>query len=508
VTQTSLPLPPAATPPATAASGLPFGLSPARAALLLAALATLLHVAYAGALALTPQEAYYWQWSRHLDLSYFDHPPLAAWTIRLFTAAFGDSERSVRLAAALHTSIFCLFFFLAGRRLFGPRVALLALAAMLVVPFFSIGQTIITPDGPMVAGWVAALYFTIRALDEERGAWLLAAGVAVGLSMLGKYTGALLAPQILAVLLLDARGRRLLATPWPWLAILVAAAAFSPVVVWNARHGWASVAYQTTRRGAEMTHLDPMLTARFVGLQSLGVSPILWVVLVVAALAAARRWREPSMRTCALFSVPLLVLLFAVSPLHWVKLNWGAPAYPTALLAAAALYAEDPPRRRTLALASLGLAAFASLYMHLVPVVPALPFSARDETSSGWRELAARVDSELGRIPGRPFVVGCYYKTASELAFYLPGRPETFSGNVFGDPGLQYDYWPGAEALLGREGIVVVDARDGGYCRRRGEVCEPLQALEPLTVRRGQGVVTTFGLYRCRYPASLLGLAR
>jgi len=506
VTRTSLPLPPP--PPPPAASGLPFGLSPARAAFLLAALATLLHVAYAGALALTPQEAYYWQWSRHLDLSYFDHPPLASWTIRLFTSLLGDSERSIRLAAAFHTSAFCVFFFLAGRRLFGPRVALLALASMLVVPFFSIGQTIITPDGPMVAGWVAALYFTVRALDEERGAWLLAAGAAVGLSMLGKYTGALLAPQILAVLLLDARGRRLLATPWPWLAVVLTAAIFSPVVVWNARHGWASLAYQTTRRGAEMTHLDPMLTARFVGLQSLAVSPVLWVVLVAAAVAAARRWREPSMRICALFSVPLLALLLAVSPLHWVKLNWGAPAYPTALLAAAALYAQDPPRRRRLALASLGLAAFASLYMHLVPVVPTLPFPARDETSSGWRELAARVDAELARMPGRPFVVGCYYKTASELAFYLPGRPETFSGNVFGDAGLQYDYWPGAEALLGREGIVVVDARDGGYCRRRGEVCEDLRKLEPLPVRRGQSVVTTFDLYRCRYPASMLGLAR
>ena len=503
MTRTSLPLP----PPAPAASGLPFGLSHARAAFLLVALATLLHVAYAGALALTPQEAYYWQWSRHLDLSYFDHPPLASWTIRFFTALFGDSERSIRLAAAFHTSIFCLFLFLAGRRLFGPRVALLAVASMLVVPFLSIGQTIITPDGPMVAGWVAALYFTVRALDEERGAWLLAAGAAVGLSMLGKYTGALLAPQILAVLLLDARGRRLLATPWPWLALVLTAAIFSPVVIWNARHGWASIAYQSTRRGAEMTHLDPMLTARFVGLQSLAVSPILWVVLLVAAVASARRWRDPPWRICALFSVPLLVLLFAVSPLHWVKLNWGAPAYPAALLAAAALYAEDPPRRRGLAFASLGLAALASLYMHLVPVVPSLPFSARDETSSGWRELAVRVEAELARIPGQPFVVGCYYKAASELAFYLPGRPETYSGNVFGDPGLQYDYWPGAEKLLGREGIVVVDGRDG-YCARRGEVCEPLERLEPLTVRRGRGVVTTFDLYRCRFPPSLLGLAR
>jgi 4-amino-4-deoxy-L-arabinose transferase-like glycosyltransferase len=62
-----------------------------RRALLLFAAVTVFHVAYAGWLALSPQEAYYWEWSRRLDLSYFDHPPLAAWTIRLCTALLGDS---------------------------------------------------------------------------------------------------------------------------------------------------------------------------------------------------------------------------------------------------------------------------------------------------------------------------------------------------------------------------------------------------------------------------------
>lgn len=222
--------------------------SPARAALALVALATALHVLYAGWIPLAPQEAYYWQWSRHLDLSYFDHPPLAAWTIRLATDLFGHSERSIRLAAALHSVLFCLFFFLAGRRLFGPAAALLSLGTMLLTPLFALGQTVITPDGPLLAGWAAALYCTVRAVDEERGPWLLAAGAAAGLACLGKYTGFLLFPQMLAALLLDPRGRRLLRTPWPWLGVALAAAAFSPVVWWNARHEWASFGYQTASR--------------------------------------------------------------------------------------------------------------------------------------------------------------------------------------------------------------------------------------------------------------------
>ena len=46
-----------------------------------------------------PRRAYYWEWARRLDLSYFDHPPLAAWTIALTTASSATLERALRLAA-------------------------------------------------------------------------------------------------------------------------------------------------------------------------------------------------------------------------------------------------------------------------------------------------------------------------------------------------------------------------------------------------------------------------
>ncbi len=423
------------------------------------------------------------------------------------TEAFGTSARSIRLAAALHSTLLSLFLFLAGRRLFGGRTALLALAVMLATPLFGLGQTVITPDGPLLSGWVAALYLTARALDEERGEWLLAAGAAAGAACLGKYPGLLLLPQILGALLLDPRGRRLLRTPWPWLGAVLAAALFSPVVLWNAGHGWASFGFQTSGRAAQVSGLDLRLTGRFLGLQALAASPVLLVALLVASAAAAWRWRDPAFRLCALFSTPLLLLLVLVSPLHWVKMNWGAPAYPAALLAAAAFWRERPERWRGLGAAAVGLALLGSAYMHLVPLVPALPFPARDETTSGWTELAARVEAERRRLGDDPFVAGCDYKTASELAFHLPGRPETQSASAFGEPGLQYGYWLDRVPLAGRNGLVVFDPRSPSQCRERArEICRPLDALEPLTVRRGRAAITTFEIYRCRYPATLLGL--
>jgi hypothetical protein len=481
-------------PPAASSSRRP--LSDAALAFLLVAFSTALHVAYAGSLPLTPQEAYYWQYARHPALSYFDHPPMAAWTIRAFTLLLGDSERVVRLAAASWSAVFCLFFFLAGRRLLGGRAALAATATMLVTPFFSLGQTIITPDGPLVAGWIAAFYFTVRALQDERPAWLLAAGLAAGVASLGKYTGFLLLPQILAALLLDARGRRMLRGPYPWIGAALAVAAFSPVVAWNATHGWASFGFQFGKRGHDM-HLEPVLVGRFFGLQALVVSPLLFLVLLASMAAAVRRWRDATMRLCALFSVPMMALWTVVSPFHWVKMNWAVPVYPTALLAAVAIHAARPDRWRRLVVATVSLAAFSTLYLTLMPVVPALPFPARDDTTAGWRELAARVEAERAGtdLP----VVGCFYRTASTLAFNLPGRPETFSSNAFGEPGLAYDFWADPRTLAGREILLVLDDRDAGWCRARDERCAPLVPLAPLEVRRAGSRVTTFRLWRCGY---------
>jgi 4-amino-4-deoxy-L-arabinose transferase-like glycosyltransferase len=477
-------------------------LTATRAALLLVGGSLLAHVAYAGLVALSPQEAYYWSWGRRLALSYFDHPPLASWTIRAATEAFGTSERAIRLAAAFHSGLFFLFLFLAGRRLFSDRVALLATAFALLAPITSLGQVVITPDGPLLSGWAACLYFTVRALDEEDGRWLLAAGLAAGLAALGKYTAFLLVPQLGLALLLDPRGRRLIASPWPWLGLGLAGLVFSPVLLWNADRHFVSFLFQSEGRTSTFA-LNPALVGRFMGLQALSVSPLLWLALMAAPFLAARRWREPSFRVAAVFSLPLVLLMLLISPFHWVKMNWGAPAYPAALLAGAALAAERWDRAwvRRFTWSAGALAAVFSLYTHLMPLWPALPFPARDEMFAGWRQLAVRVDAERRAMGGDPLVVGCTYKPAAELSFYLPGRPRTQSAGVFGENGLQFDEWLDPAAVRGRPLLLVIDPRERRTCARKSEVCATLDRLEPEVVRRGDALVTSFELYRCQVRA-------
>lgn len=470
------------------------------AALGLLALSVAFHVFYAGLFALSPQEAYYWEWSRHLDLSYFDHPPLAAWTIRAATAIMGDSERAIRAAAAFHAALFSGFLWLTGRRLFGSGAALAAMAAAAAVPLFSLGQVTITPDGPLVSGWAMALYFTVRALEDDEPRWLLASGLGAGWAVLGKYTGFLLFPQILLALLLDPRGRRHLRTVWPWLGAALGLALFAPVLLWNARHAGASLAFQTTGRAATAA-FRPILVARYLGLQAALVTPLALLGLVGAAIASFRLRARLPYRICAVFSLPLLGVATLISPFVWVKGNWVAAAYASALLAGAALALERGGRTFRLAVAAVGLGLAGTAYAHLVPLTSAVPFPARDEVSAGWRALAERVNVERERTPEDEFIAGCNYKVSAELAYYLPGQPRTLSGEIAGDHGLQYRYWFRPEAIAGRPGIVVMDERERGTCRRLTEACRDLSPLEPLTVWRGTDRVTTFRLWRCTYVA-------
>ena len=56
------------------------------------AFAVLLRLIYLGTAELIPDEAYYWNYAQHMDLSFYDHPPMVAWLIWLGTAIFGNTE--------------------------------------------------------------------------------------------------------------------------------------------------------------------------------------------------------------------------------------------------------------------------------------------------------------------------------------------------------------------------------------------------------------------------------
>ncbi len=66
---------------------------------------------------LMPQDAYYYLYGQNLSLSYFDHPGMIGYILRIFTDVFGQSIFVVKLAdftissLLLFVFIDCLHFF-------------------------------------------------------------------------------------------------------------------------------------------------------------------------------------------------------------------------------------------------------------------------------------------------------------------------------------------------------------------------------------------------------------
>ena len=135
---------------------------------------------------LYPDEAQYWFWAQHPAFGYYSKPPLIAWLIALTTAAFGDSEFAVRLAAPLLHAAAAVLVYLIAARLYDRRIGFWAALAYATMPGVSLSAFIISTDAALLPCWAAALYALVRAREPGGERWWLAVGAAAGLGLLAK----------------------------------------------------------------------------------------------------------------------------------------------------------------------------------------------------------------------------------------------------------------------------------------------------------------------------------
>src|SRR5271163_4065492 len=217
------------------------GLSPAAAAILVIALATALRFFYCAWLPILPDEAYYFQWSRHLDASYISKGPAVAYTIAAGTALWGSNTFGVRFFAVMLSAGTAWQMFLLARRWYDETTALIAVLITNVVPLYALGAVVMTIDPLSAFFWIWAANLFSRAIQENRLLDWLLTGFAVGSGFLAKYLNALELITFLAFLLLTPARRHLLGKPHFWLMLVVAVLCTTPVLWWNWQHGWVSL---------------------------------------------------------------------------------------------------------------------------------------------------------------------------------------------------------------------------------------------------------------------------
>ena len=396
--------------------------------------------AFAGArlaLALTlgfgNDETYTLVMSRQLALSYFDHPPLHQWITHFAALALGETAWTrlpfVGLFAATGGGLYLL-----TRDLFSPRAGLIALFALNVTPYFfaSPGEWIV-PDGALLFGLTAAALSLSRALfggPDARGAWALwlAGGICLGLAGLSKYSAMLFVVGLLAFLAISPAHRRWWLHPAPYAAAALSAVIVSPVVVWNAEHGWASFVFQGVRATSAAKSGPGPAAAMALG-EIAYLTPWIFAGLVGAILAAARTGRGDAKRLFLLCLALPPILIFTLTPLwgergipHWAMPGWFF-AYP--LLGA---WLDQPwGRRLRLRRWAAGSAIFLGVLASLVVIQTRTgwmrtPSGAPDPTLelASWRPVAEAIEGG----PRADFVVATDWPSASKVALALgPGAP-------------------------------------------------------------------------------------
>jgi 4-amino-4-deoxy-L-arabinose transferase-like glycosyltransferase len=250
---------------------------------------------------LAGDEAQYWDWSRHLDLSYYSKGPMVAYLIRASCALMGETMPAVRLPAlvlAMGTSI-CMYWL--SRKMFGSdRLALGTVLMGLIVPLFIAGGVMMTIDPPLMFFWALATCFAAKAIwDDCKWAWL-AAGVAAGFGVLTKYAMLLWPPLVILFLLVDPTSRRKLRTVGPWVMTLIAIAFLTPPMIWNAQHDWVSFRHVSaqigTSAGTEPWKLSSIFTTpiELLASQLMALNPFIAGLTVAAMVYAIRVKRSPS----------------------------------------------------------------------------------------------------------------------------------------------------------------------------------------------------------------------
>ncbi|WP_297325673.1 glycosyltransferase family 39 protein [Nitrosomonas sp.] len=430
----------------------------------------LLRLVYFGLAQLIPDEAYYWQYAQHMDLSFYDHPPMVAWLIWLGTSILGHNEFGVRIGALLCGLVTMGYLYALAQNLYNKSTAMRAVLLLAILPIGVASGVLMTPDAPLIAAWAATLYYMERALIAgQRSAWL-GMGIAFGLGLLSKYTLGLLGIAALAFVIIDPTARRWMKRPHPYLAALLALLLFSPVIIWNYGNDWASFAFQSNRVLADSYQFSAHYLIVHVIIL---LTPIGFLAAALALFSIKKQASQQTEHRRHLFvqvftGVPFLVC-FVLSTFDEPRFHWTGPIW-LAVLPTIAWMIGQTDHLSTLAkriqaawqpTIVVCIFAYAFVLHYVVLGIPGIPYHLFTEHYF-WRETAAEIKQIAAEVKNQtgqePIVVGMSkWSVASALYFYTHGdaKLDIRSRNMFGDSGAMYEFWFPSQAPTDRPIIQV-----------------------------------------------------
>ena len=327
----------------------------------------------------------------------------------------------------------------------------------------------ITPDVPLIASWSACLYFLYRALVMNKAASWYGAGLCLGLGLLSKYTIVLVALAAFCYVICQKKSRFWLKKKEPYLGLLLAFIVFTPVLYWNAQHGWVSFIFQSSRR--------------FNSITSLNIHNLAWMVLFfitpigVWGLFELGKQNEQLIKISSdekrflqYFTFTPLLFFAVYSLNHGVNFNWSGPLFLALVPWLALLISNDSFKKNLWFGTSLVLLMIYSAVLLTVDLNKSdfiqhkilIKVIAWDDLIKKFNALAEAEEQRNHRPV--IFVPLDNYPINSELAFYQQvlfnnglikkAYPAT-GAHIFDRESLMYRYWAKDENLADAQLILI-----------------------------------------------------
>jgi dolichol-phosphate mannosyltransferase len=299
---------------------------------------------------------------------------------------------------------------------------------------------------------------------------------------------------------------------------------FTPVIVWNAQHDWASFRFQFMDR-FEGHSFDIRYVGTFLVYQLAAATPMLLIgfaAVVWWSMRTRRRLFRPRTIVALAFGLPLLAVMAYKSLRYDIHINWTLPAFLSLFPAFAHWFLVRLRHRRgdverqkwsrqLTWTAAVCLAINLGLLIFLLTFQPRL----RLLTAFGpWDDLAIAVERQedaLENATGREVlvIVDGPYRLPSIVAFYrkrhansadaaTEATQRTTSEWIVGGRRHGYAYWLDANQWAGRDCIYVFenDKKD-----RLGEVrdrFDSVQLIEEVDLGRGRKSKGKYGIAVCK----------
>lgn len=457
---------------------------------------------------LAPDETYFWDWSRHPALSYYDMGPMVAWVIWFFTHIFPVSEFSVRFGATVLAAATAVIL----RRLAVEITASDALGFIVVLlfhltPIGTAGGIIITYYSPQVFFMSLTAFFLWRLVKSDNPAWWYLIGLSLGLGLLSHHMFIIFSAEVFIFILLSSNHRKWLRCKEPYLALLVEFLAASPVFLWNLTHNLVMFRHATGLMSG--AHSFTITLLDYIGGQAGVHTPLLFLAVVYGtAVSGYRGIRFQDDKYLFLFSLsaPIMIFIAFLSIGGRTEANWPVSGYITGIISAVyvmdGIYKKALPVKRFFILLSLAITIALGLFIATIAHYPAIldklginisPDKDPAGRLYGWQELGNEVSAVLSSMPQGSFVAARDYGISSELAFYVKGRPE-----VYEIPAQrrysQYDFWNDFDAVKGKDAIFV----DGGPLSEEAKTLfDRVELASRFPIMSKNAIRWEFYIYRC-----------